>query len=121
MFLKRAGTVIFAVAVVIWALAYFPRAEEIPAGLDENTAAAVQMEQSWLADVIRGIEGKGEAGYAYPSERQGLMILRGDLGDLTEEQRYLAVGRLPPFPRWMLDRPLPSCACEDHRGDPPAE
>jgi DNA-binding PadR family transcriptional regulator len=39
----------------------------------------LEMEQSWLADVIRGIEGKGEAGYAYSGERQGLMILRGDL------------------------------------------
>ena len=39
----------------------------------------LKMEQDWLADVIRGIEGKGEAGYAQPGERQGLMVLRGDL------------------------------------------
>jgi ferrous iron transport protein B len=55
-FLKRAGTVIFAVAVVIWALAYFPRAEELPAGLNENTAAAVQMEQSWLGRAGKVVE-----------------------------------------------------------------
>ena len=55
-FLKRAGTVIFAVAVVIWALAYFPRAEEMPAGLDENTAAAMQMEQSWLGRAGKVVE-----------------------------------------------------------------
>jgi ferrous iron transport protein B len=55
-FLKRAGTVIFAVAVVIWALAYFPRAEDMPAGLDENTAAAVQMEQSWLGRAGKVVE-----------------------------------------------------------------
>jgi ferrous iron transport protein B len=42
-FLRRAGTVIFAVAVVIWALAYFPRSDEIPADVDENVAAALQM------------------------------------------------------------------------------
>ena len=47
-FLRRAGTVIFMVAVVIWALAYYPRAENLPGGLDDNVAAAMQMEQSWL-------------------------------------------------------------------------
>ena len=55
-FLRRAGTVIFAVAVVIWALAYFPRSDEIPAGLDENTAAALQMEQSWLGRAGKFVE-----------------------------------------------------------------
>ena len=69
-FLKRAGTVIFAVAVVVWALAYFPRSDEIgelyaqqeamlssrlvgaelDVALDElgNQQAAAQMEQSYL-------------------------------------------------------------------------
>jgi ferrous iron transport protein B len=69
-FLKRAGTVIFAVAVVVWALAYFPRSEEIAASsagrqaelqaelsgdelqealvVIENQASAAQLEQSWL-------------------------------------------------------------------------
>ncbi|MEL7186052.1 MAG: ferrous iron transport protein B, partial [Pseudomonadota bacterium] len=68
-FLYRAGTVIFSVAVVIWLLAYFPRAEELGpqfdaqrqqateqfAGTDldaeleriDNAAAAAQLEQSW--------------------------------------------------------------------------
>jgi DNA-binding PadR family transcriptional regulator len=39
----------------------------------------LEMEQNWLADVIRGIEGKGETGYAHPGDQRGLMILRGDL------------------------------------------
>ena len=69
-FLKRAGTVIFAVAVVVWALAYYPRSDEIHAAsiarqdiaaatlsgeaLEiasaqiDNEAAAAQLEQSWL-------------------------------------------------------------------------
>lgn len=47
-FLKRAGTVIFSVAIVVWALAYYPRADDISPGLDPNEAAAMQMEQSWL-------------------------------------------------------------------------
>ena len=55
-FLRRAGTVIFAVAVVIWALAYFPRVAELPEGLDENAAAAVQMEQSWLGRAGKVVE-----------------------------------------------------------------
>ncbi|MCG8371634.1 MAG: ferrous iron transport protein B [Proteobacteria bacterium] len=55
-FLKRAGTVIFAVAVVIWALAYFPRSDEIPAGVDDNTAAALQLEQSYLGRAGKAIE-----------------------------------------------------------------
>ena len=55
-FLRRAGTVIFAVAVIIWALAYYPRAEEMPAELNENTAAALQMEQSWLGRAGKFVE-----------------------------------------------------------------
>jgi len=55
-FLRRAGTVIFAVAVIIWALAYYPRAEELPSGLSENTAAALQMEQSWLGRAGKFVE-----------------------------------------------------------------
>jgi ferrous iron transport protein B len=47
-FLRRAGTVIFTVAVIVWALAYFPRATDIDPSLTENEAAAAQLEQSWL-------------------------------------------------------------------------
>jgi ferrous iron transport protein B len=69
-FLKRAGTVIFAVAVVVWALAYYPRSDAIATSLAEqqsnasaslsgealrealsrieNESAAAQLEQSWL-------------------------------------------------------------------------
>ena len=55
-FLKRAGTVIFAVAVIVWALAYFPRSDEIHSDLDANTAAAAQLEQSWLGRAGKVIE-----------------------------------------------------------------
>jgi len=55
-FLKRAGTVIFAVAVIVWALAYFPRSDEIRSDLDANAAAAAQMEQSWLGRAGKVIE-----------------------------------------------------------------
>ncbi|MDX1403907.1 MAG: ferrous iron transport protein B [Woeseiaceae bacterium] len=77
-FLKRAGTVIFAVAIVVWALAYYPRSENIAAALEqqqavaaanltgdsldaalvriENQAAAAQLEQSWLGRAGKVVE-----------------------------------------------------------------
>jgi len=69
-FLRRAGTVIFTVAIIVWALAYFPRSAEVESNLAaataqaqarvsgaeleaellrlENRAAAAQLEQSFL-------------------------------------------------------------------------
>jgi ferrous iron transport protein B len=60
-FLKRAGTVIFAVAVLVWALAYFPRMETNPALVSgeadyELAHSAAQMEQSWLGRIGKTIE-----------------------------------------------------------------
>ena len=70
-FLKRAGTVIFTVAVMVWCLAYFPRAESplaqtATAGATSevsnatsapgNEAAAEQMAQSWLGRIGRQVE-----------------------------------------------------------------
>ena len=55
-FLYRAGTVIFSVAVIVWVLAYFPRAD-IPADVaSENDAAAMQLEQSALGRMGRFVE-----------------------------------------------------------------
>jgi ferrous iron transport protein B len=39
-FLRRAGTVIFAMTIVIWALSYFPRPESVKAALTQEVAAA---------------------------------------------------------------------------------
>ena len=77
-FLYRAGTVIFAVAVVVWALAYFPRIDNMPERIDamvaelpdefdsaereaamqaiENRAAATQLEQSYLGRAGKFVE-----------------------------------------------------------------
>jgi ferrous iron transport protein B len=55
-FLYRAGTVIFAVAVIVWALAYYPRVTNIDPGLSENQAAAAQLEQSWLGRAGKFVE-----------------------------------------------------------------
>lgn len=77
-FLRRAGTVIFTVAVIVWALAYFPRSdlieterldaqtqavqtlqgealEEATAQID-NDAAAAHLSQSWLGRTGQFIE-----------------------------------------------------------------
>ena len=55
-FLYRAGTVIFAVAVIVWALSYFPRATDIDPALTDNQAAAAQLEQSWLGRAGKFVE-----------------------------------------------------------------
>lgn len=67
-FLKRAGTVIFVVAILVWTLAYFPRmdSDEFPPptvstetadqAAYENALAAAQMEQSLLGRIGRTIE-----------------------------------------------------------------
>ena len=55
-FLYRAGTVIFAVAVVVWALAYYPRMTDIDPSLTENQAAAAQLEQSFLGRAGKFVE-----------------------------------------------------------------
>jgi ferrous iron transport protein B len=66
-FLKRAGTIIFVVAVVVWVLAYFPRMDvetwqarenrtETINTSAENAQAAAQMSQSFLGRIGRTIE-----------------------------------------------------------------
>lgn len=62
-FLKRAGTVIFTVAVIVWALAYFPRmdtsvfvAEPSSTLSQEHQFAAAQMAQSYLGRAGRLVE-----------------------------------------------------------------
>jgi ferrous iron transport protein B len=77
-FLYRAGTVIFTVAVVVWALAYYPRSEIIGTEVEkqrqvaayslsgpelaeeydhiDNLASAAQLEQSWLGRAGKTVE-----------------------------------------------------------------
>jgi ferrous iron transport protein B len=77
-FLRRAGTVIFAVALVVWVLTYFPRSPDVEAArtaaeaqaaaaltgdpLDQrlqeirNQAAAAHLEQSWLGRAGHAVE-----------------------------------------------------------------
>ncbi|HLF30396.1 MAG TPA: ferrous iron transport protein B [Xanthomonadales bacterium] len=67
-FFRRAGTVIFTVAIIVWVLAYYPRADVVPGAnqaspanfalteQSHNEAAAAQMAQSWLGRIGRSIE-----------------------------------------------------------------
>ncbi|HEY5623892.1 MAG TPA: ferrous iron transport protein B [Gammaproteobacteria bacterium] len=77
-FLRRAGTVIFTVAIIVWALAYFPRSEtietnaataqaQVEATLEgeelalalaniDNEAAAAHLSQSWLGRAGQVVE-----------------------------------------------------------------
>jgi ferrous iron transport protein B len=61
-FLKRAGTVIFSVAVIVWALAYFPRSEAVEQAADRAAAeAAVAYEGEALQEQLRRIENEAAA------------------------------------------------------------
>jgi ferrous iron transport protein B len=54
-FLRRAGTIILAVSVALWALLSFPRSEA-PPGLDEGQAARFALERSFAGRVGHAIE-----------------------------------------------------------------
>jgi ferrous iron transport protein B len=55
LFLKRAGTVILAVSVLLWALATYPK-HEAPAGTPTELVQEQQLEQSLLGQIGHGIE-----------------------------------------------------------------
>lgn len=54
-FLRRAGTIILSVSIVLWFLATFPKVEA-PAGLDSKAAAAYQLEHSFAGLAGKAIE-----------------------------------------------------------------
>jgi ferrous iron transport protein B len=55
LFLKRAGTVILAISIILWALMYFPRAEATAPG-SEPAAQSEQLKQSFAGTVGRTLE-----------------------------------------------------------------
>ena len=61
-FLKRAGTVIFSVAIIVWALAYFPRSEAIQAELNNGVEQAeTDFSGEQLAAELRSLENAAAA------------------------------------------------------------
>ena len=61
-FLRRAGTVIFVVAVIVWALAYFPRSDAIEADrVAARAEAAVTLEGGELETAFEAIDNEAAA------------------------------------------------------------
>jgi ferrous iron transport protein B len=54
-FLRRAGTIILAASILLWVLLNFPRVEPLP-GMDEPTATAYALEQSFAGRLGHAIE-----------------------------------------------------------------
>ncbi|GMV99783.1 MAG: ferrous iron transport protein B [Candidatus Hydrogenedentota bacterium] len=57
-FLKRAGTLIFAITIIVWALAYFPRSESISESFDaqREAATAAAMNETDLAEQLANLD-----------------------------------------------------------------
>jgi ferrous iron transport protein B len=61
-FLKRAGTIIFAMTIIIWALAYFPRPESVRSDLARDVAASRAIEFDMAAAIVETEYGNELAG-----------------------------------------------------------
>jgi ferrous iron transport protein B len=48
-FLKRAGTIIFAVSVIVWALTYYPRPASLREGIEADYASKIESRESQVA------------------------------------------------------------------------
>lgn len=56
LFVKRAGTVILAISIILWAVAYFPRTEAVPAADGAPAAETVQLQNSYAGQLGHAIE-----------------------------------------------------------------
>ena len=56
LFVKRAGTVILAISIILWALAYFPRTEAVPTTEGVPAAETVQLQNSYAGQLGHLIE-----------------------------------------------------------------
>jgi len=56
LFVKRAGTVILAISIILWALAYFPRTGSGPSASEPTAAETVQMQNSYAGQLGHLIE-----------------------------------------------------------------
>jgi DNA-binding PadR family transcriptional regulator len=90
----------------------------------------VEMEQDWLTGVIHSIQGDGEASYAQPGERRGLMILSGNLRHyhLPDLLRLIVSGRHSgtltvsdgvQIRTLTFEDGQPACATARRRDEPP--
>jgi DNA-binding PadR family transcriptional regulator len=90
----------------------------------------LQMEQNWLANVIQGIRGEGNAGYEAAGAQGGLMVLSGDLRHyhLPDLIRLIVSGRHSgtlsvtdgsAVRTISFERGQPVCAACLRQGEPP--
>jgi len=85
-FLKRAGTIIFAVAVIVWALSYFPRDQQVMERAETELAAVGERFDARLADIAR-VAGMSPDEL---SEHDRIAVVVGRLEILNEGQEQAA-------------------------------
>lgn len=81
-FLRRAGTVIFAIAIVVWALSYYPRSAEVT---DQFAQRASQIEVEYQSELLDNQNTLAQQDFS--TENQELTRLRD--GRLNELERQL--------------------------------
>jgi DNA-binding PadR family transcriptional regulator len=61
----------------------------------DHKSRYLEMEQNWLSDVVRSIQGQDEGGYGHTGGRRGLMVLSGNLHNyhLPDLLRLIVSGR----------------------------
>jgi ferrous iron transport protein B len=104
-FLRRAGTIILGVSIVLWFLATFPKAQA-PTGFDEKAAAAYQLEHSFagraghlIEPAIRPLGYDWKIGVALLSSFAAREVVISSLGTVyavgaEKENRDALVGRI---------------------------
>ncbi|PKL17764.1 MAG: ferrous iron transport protein B [Spirochaetae bacterium HGW-Spirochaetae-5] len=101
-FLERAGTVILATSIILWALTAFPRFNPAESSLSEAEAAKMQVEQSYMGRVGKVLEpavelmgGDWRAGSAFVASMAAKEVFVSQigilfsLGEVTEEDTTL--------------------------------
>ena len=93
---RRAGTIIFAMSVVVWALSYFPRSEETEAAASERFIAAQAAELGVPAEVFEKTLAEAEAAEAPDEAQEGLVAAaENKIAEAYLENSYL--GRFGKF------------------------
>jgi ferrous iron transport protein B len=101
-FISRAGTVILATSIILWALTAFPRLDSTDASLSESEMAKIQIENSYMGRVGKVIEpavklmgGDWRAGSAFVASMAAKEVFVSQigilfsLGEVTEDNTSL--------------------------------
>ena len=107
-FLARAGTVIFAVTIVVWALAYYPRS-------DEQVAADIAAQRAAVGERCRRAGRVRRAGEPRPPHRQPASALQLSGPGRPVDRAGRAAARLGLADRLRGDRVVPGPRSRDGR------